>query len=320
MKALILTLMVLVSSEGVMAHTSLASRAVKSAKALAFSAALLVIPVAGLTAADSSLEIERIEQQAPSFTSKTDTTKVEAMFLAESDFDGRFYRFGMTGVQNGGGLAFDGGVRENSYNAGSTGLDGDVKYLIQRDGSTNLIVNGEVIDGFGANNTHVGPLWFIDTHVGFNQEYLLAGVGVGVGVELLNDFLGEGHYTSVRLQAGLGGKSLTNYQSHAVDPELYGMLKFVVKTDGLTFGDVLKKPDGTLLHWIPLVPKSKLSAILPVYEFSQQQHSDGDLPYSLQAQIGLTRHVYLVFERYDSYGLDEPSQRATLFLNLIGTP
>lgn len=351
MKILLLSLMMLVSGESVMARASLATRVAESTKALAFSVALLTVPLVGF-AANSSLD--DVVQRG-----------------ADSDFDGEFFRLGIVGALNGAGLMLNGSVQDypNSdlVTAGAHGFDVDVRYLARKGAATrltNLIslagleVNGWLVyglDTFGFTQEKVAPLLFIGADMGFhdlgidNGNRWWVGPNAGAGLEVLDDFLGQGQYTSVQLRAGAGwlmhdqfyrdteqgeriyrplhrasrasyDRTYAHVEDTLGDIDIVGTLKLIVKTDGLTVGDVLDKEHGSLWHWLPLVPKGKAVATLHQPVFDDNEKHSGDMIYSLQAQVGLTRHLYLILEHYDSHNFADSYQKAILRLHLHGTP
>ena len=326
MKILLLALVITLGGESALARASLAKRFVQGTQAFALSVVLLAAPV-GSFAASSDLSAG-VEQQTQQLASPLGLAQ-----QGESDFDGGFFRLGIVGTSDGGGLMLSGGVQHDPLTAGSSGIDVDIKLLAQRgydDGS--YVLNAEsVVDGFSFAfaQEKIGLQWFWDVYMGAHEftedARQAAGTTMGVGVDALDDFLGQGQYTSVQLRAGVGW--LINDQSIVdkehqddIDLDVVGTLKLIVKTDGLTFGDVLHKEHSSLWHWLPLVPKGKVSAALHKPVFDGNERHSGELIYSLQAQVGLMRHLYLILEHYDSPNYYDAYRRASLRWHLYGTP
>ena len=142
------------------------------------------------------------------------------------------------------------------------------------------------------------------------------GTGIfGVGGEFRGDPL-FGQSANIQLRAGFGmlvNDQLLPYEQRIERVDTHfnfvGALKFIVKTDGATFGDMLGKEQSSRWHWLPLVPKGKVSASLykPVFD-GGDEHS-GDVRHSLQVHLKVGGPVYLVFDRYDSPNFDKPYKK-----------
>ena len=365
MKILLLTLAITLSSESAVARASLAKRVVQGTQALAVSVFLLAAPIVGFAASsDLSAGVGQQTQQQSSPLSLAQAQQ------GESDFDGEFFRLGIVGAYDGAGLMLNGGVRYDPLTAGTAGVDVDIKLLAQR-GNASFVLNAEnVFHGFAFDfaQEKVGLQLFADLYLGGHEFSGDArqGVGptVGLGLEALDDFLGQGQYTHIQLRGGVGWLAHNQYMdtewqeetisfpqyrtsraarerinlantritarqaaqaykaedSSDSDIDVVSTLKLIVKTDGLTLGDVLHKEHSSLWHWLTLVPKGKVSAALHKPMFDSGERHSGDLIYSLQAQVGLSRNLYLILEHYDSPNYDDVYRRASLRWHLYGTP
>ena len=353
MKIFFLTLMVLLSSEGVIARASLAMRVVESTKALALSAVLLAAPLDGAVA---------------------DVSK----HTYPSELAADFLRVGMAAGWSSldkddvaGGLTLGTGMRQYPHKAGGLSFAADVKMLMGQ--AESYVIDGELVfglDAFDFTQETIAPLVFIDSTLGVygardnDDRSVLILPALGVGLEFLDDFLGFGRHTSVQLRAGLGfldqhhiynddyfGKfsalpmqpiptyrksSATRERSRLAqlrfntpliiatydgqDIDAVGTLKLIVRTDGNTIGSVLNKNHNSFWHWLKIVPNAKIIAALHKPIFDEDERHSGDIIYSLQAQLGIIGNLYLVLEHADSPNFRDPYQKATVRFDFFSAP
>ena len=146
-----------------------------------------------------------------------------------------------------------------------------------------------------------------------NYHWLVAVLGVGGE---FSDGFSSGRSTSIQLRVGAGimgsAQLLPREQLQGpidTDADLVGALKLLVNTDGVTFGDILGKEQSSRWHWLPLVPRGKVSASLYKPVFDGGDAHSGDVSHSLQVHLKVGGPVFLVFDRYDSPNFDKPHKK-----------